>query len=100
MKDKVCSRKAQNHEAGDPSRTRTRKGGNSGLLQQAVLEARLQLFPVEVPADEHNLVDARLVGLPHPVGRSLENVVHSLHMENMDAAVRSLNMREDNTTPS
>ena len=51
------------------------------FLQQAILEALLQLFFVEVPADEDNLVDAWLIWLPHPLRRSLENVVHSLTMQ-------------------
>jgi len=53
------------------------------FLQQAILEALLQLFFVEVPADEDNLVDAWLIWLPHPLRRSLENVVHSLKHESL-----------------
>jgi len=51
------------------------------FLQQAILEALLQLFFVEVPSNEDNLVDAWLIWLPHPLRRSLENVVHSLTMQ-------------------
>ena len=45
------------------------KLGVSGLfLQQAILEARLPLFPVEVSADGHDLVHARHI---QSVGRSM-----------------------------
>lgn len=54
-------------------------------LQQAILEALLQLLSVEVPADEDNLVDAWFIWLPHSLGRSLENVVHPLTMQNTQA---------------